>query len=177
MIKQDTIAATMKAFMATHPSVTEYPSYKALNDAAGAVHGLPAGKCQALAGPKAWAWYADETTGTWRKATDAEFKAKQEAAAGKNHGVRGSKVLSDEDRAALDAQIAALEQVANPALEPLLADLRGKQASDDAARRGSLKDRLAAATDYLGAELAVKVLEWAVTKCEAGEILEAAENA
>ena len=163
MQKKETIAATMAAFMAAGPSVTEYGTYKALNDAVGAVHGLDKGKCQALAGAKAWAWFADTTTGKWRKATDDEFQAKQDAAAGKNNGgTRKSKVLSDEDRAALDAQVAALETVNNPALAPLLAGLKAQQASDDQARKGSMKDRLQAAIAKLGIDRAVTLLEEAV---------------
>lgn len=160
MTKQDTIAETMRAFMESGPSVSDYPNYKTLNDAVGAVHGLKEGKCQALAGEKAWAWAKDETSGKWRKATDDEFQAKQEAAAGKNHGgTRKSKVMGDADREALDAQVTALETVNNPALAGLLAGLKAQQAADDAARKGSLKDRLAAAVETLGIERAVTLLE------------------
>lgn len=159
MEKKDTIAATMRALMESGPSVETYPTYKALNDAVGKVHNLPAGKCQALAGEKAWAWYADTDTGTWRKATEAEIESKRTAAAGKAHGGPRSKVLSDADRTALDAQVTALQTVANPALAPLLADLKAKQAADDAARKGSLKDRLQAAIEKLGLEKAVDILE------------------
>lgn len=162
--KQDTIAATMRHLMATGPSITDYPNYKALNDAVGAAHGLPEGKCQALAGEKAWAWYADTATGRWRKATPEEVESRRQKAATKAHGTRKAKVLSDADRAALDAQVAALEAVDNPALAPLLEDLRGKQAADDAARKGSLKDRLQGLVDRLGLETVVEVLEL----CEAG---------
>jgi hypothetical protein len=159
MTKEKTIAETMRKLMESGPSVADYDCYKALNDAVGKVHGLPEGKCQALAGEKAWSWYADQTTGVWRKATPEEVEAKRSAAAGKSHGVRGSRVLSDADRAALDAQIAALETVNNPALAPLLAGLKAKQASEDAARKGSLKDRLQAAVDKLGLEKVVEILE------------------
>ena len=77
--KKETIAETMRAFMGSGPSTATYPTYKALNDAVGAVHGLPEGKCQALAGEKAWAWHADTVTGKWRKATEAETEAKRTA--------------------------------------------------------------------------------------------------
>ena len=168
MTKQDTIAETMRQFMATGPAVETYPSYKALNDAVGEAHGLPAGKCQALAGEKAWQWFADKTTGVWRKATEEEIAARRDAAAGKNHGTRASKVLPDEDRAALDAQIAALEAVDNPALAGLLAGLKAQQAADDAARKGTLKDRLQAAIDALGLAEAVALLEGAIDAGAAG---------
>jgi hypothetical protein len=154
----------MRVFMESGPSVTDYPSYKSLNDAVGAVHGLPAGKCQALAGEKAWAWYADTVAGTWRPATEQEVEAKRAAAAGKNHGGPRSKVLSDADRAALDAQIEALRAVDNPTLRPLLTSLYEKQWADDAARRGSLKDRLQAAIDKLGLQAAVDLLEAAAAE-------------
>lgn len=160
MEKKDTIAETMRAFMESGPSVETFPTYKRLNDAVGAVHGKAEGVCQALAGEKAWAWYADQTTGKWRKSTDAEFKAKQEAAAGKAHGGPRSKVLSDADRTALDAQIVALQAVNNPALAPLLADLQARQTADDNARKGSLRDRLQAAIDKLGLARAVDALEF-----------------
>lgn len=160
MEKKDTIAATMREFMESGPSVKDFPSYKALNDAVGKVHGLADGKCQALAGVKAWLWHADTTTGKWRKATDDEFQAKQEAAAGKNHGGPRSKVMTDADRAALDAQVTALEAVDNPALAGLLAGLKAQQVADDLARKGSLKDRLQAAIDKMG-------LEWVVATVEA----------
>lgn len=159
MDKKETIAETMRAFMATSPSVEEFPTYKSLNDYVGALHGLPEGKVQALAGPKAWAWTPDQTTGVWRKATDVEVESRRERAAGKAHGGPRSKVLSDADRAAIDAQVMALIAVDNPALAPLLADLKAKQASDDAARKGSLRDRLSAAIDKLGLEWVVKILE------------------
>lgn len=162
MEKKETIAATMRHLMETGPSVAEYPNYRALNDHVGAAHGLAAGKCQALAGEKAWAWFADQTTGVWRKATEEEIAACREKAAGKTHGTRASKVMSNEDRAALDSQIAALETVNNPALEPLLADLKAKQVADDEARKGSLKDRLAAAIETLGLEQVVNGLERAI---------------
>lgn len=157
--KFSTIAGTMTVFMESSPSVKEYGSYKALNDAVGKVHGLEPGKCQALAGEKAWKWHADEVTGTWRKATEAEFKAKQEAAAGKAHGGPRSKVMTPEARAALDAQVTALETVNNPALLPLLNGLKAQQVNDDTARKGSLKDRLQAAIDKLGLAKAVDILE------------------
>ena len=162
MQKMDTIAATMREFMATGPSVAEFPSYKSLNDFVGDLHGLPEGKCQALAGEKAWQWTPDTVSGIWRKATEAEIAACREKAATKNHGGPRSKVLSDADRAALEAQVKALEAVANPALEPLLADLRGKVAADDAARKGSLKDRLSVAIDALGLAEVVALLEGAI---------------
>ena len=162
MEKKETIAGTMAAFMATSPDVATYPSYKSLNDAVGAVHGLKEGKCQALAGPKAWAWAKDEVTGKWRPATAAEIVARQTAAATKNHGGPRSKVLSDEDRAALDAQVTALETVNNPALAGLLAGLKAQQTADDAARKGSLKDQLAACVDKLGLAEAVALLEGAI---------------
>ena len=162
MEKQSTIAATMRQFMESGPSVEAFPSYKAINDHVGQVHGLPVGKCQALAGPKAWQWTPDQVSGVWRPATPEEFADRQEKAAAKNHGGPRSKVLSDEDRAALEAQVTALETVANPALAPLLADLRGKVAADDAARRGSLKDRLQACIDTLGLEHVVNGLERAI---------------
>ena len=163
--KQDTIAETMRQFMSTGPSTATYPTYKALNDAVGAVHGLKEGKCQALAGEKAWAWHPDTELGIWRKATDEEVKAKRTAAAGKNHGgSRKAKVLSEADRAALDAQVTALEAIDNPALAPLLEDLKAKQAADDLARKGSLKDRLAAAVDKLGMDKAVTLLEAAAAE-------------
>jgi hypothetical protein len=165
--KQDTIAATMRKFMESGPSVSKYPNYKTLNDAVGALFGLKEGKCQALAGEKAWAWTPDKVSGKWRKATAEEFAAKQAAAAQKNHGTRKSKVMGDAERAALDAQIAALETIDNPALAPLLADLKARQAADDAARKGSLKDRLAAAIEALGIERAVELLEEAVANAEA----------
>jgi len=167
--KQATIAETMRQWMATGPSTTEYPTYKSLNDAVGAVHGLEEGKCQALAGEKAWAWHADKTTGRWRKATEAETEAKRKAAATKNHGGSRRKALSDTDRAALDAQVEALKTVNNPALAPLLEDLQARQAADDAARKGSLKDRLAAAIDKLGLATAVELLEGAVEDGEDAE--------
>lgn len=159
MIKQESIAATMREFMATGPSVEEYATYKSLNDAVGAVHGLPAGKCQALAGEKAWAWTPDQTTGTWRKATDVEVEARRARAATKSRGSRAPKVMSDEDRASLDAQVVALETVDNPALAPLLAELVARQSADDQARRGTLKDRLQAAIDRLGLARVVECLE------------------
>jgi hypothetical protein len=162
MQKQDTIAATMRQFMESGPKVAEFPNYKSINDHVGKLHGLSEGKCQALAGEKAWQWHADQVTGVWRKATEDEIEAKRENAAGKNHGVRAPKVMSPEDRAALDAQVTALEQVANPALAPLLADLRGKQAADDAARKGGMKDRLTAAVGKLGLARAVDALEFVV---------------
>ena len=166
--KQDTIAETMRKFMGTGPSTATYPTYKSLNDYVGSLHGLPEGKCQALAGEKAWAWHPDTTTGKWRKATEAEIQAKRTAAAQKNNGgSRKPKILSDADRAALDAQVAALEAVNNPALEPLLADLKARQAADDAARKGSLKDRLAACIDKLGTVQAVTLLEEAIAALEA----------
>ena len=178
--KKETIAATMATLMASGPSTTTYSTYKALNDAVGAVHGYLAGKVQALAGEKAWAWAKDTATGKWRKATDAEIQACRDNAATKNHGTRTSKVLGDADRAALDAQVTALEAVNNPALAPLLADLRGKVIADDTARKGSLKDRLQAAVDKLGLDKAVEVLEKAVDlaadNAEAAADL-AAENA
>ena len=162
MQKQETIAATMRLFMESGPSTTEFTSYKALNDYVGAAHGLPAGKCQALAGAKAWAWAKDETSGKWRLASPEEVEACKAKAAGKAHGGPRSKVLSDEERAVLEAQIAALEAVGNPALAPLLADLRGKVIADDQARKGSMKDRLAAAIDTLTLARAVAVLEWQI---------------
>lgn len=162
MEKQETIAGTMATLMASGPLVTEFPNYKALNDHVGMIHGLAEGKCQALAGPKAWRWHADQVTKTWRPATEVEFKAKQEAAAAKAHGGPRSKVLSAEERVALDAQVEALVAVNNPALAPLLADLQARQAADDTARKGSLKDRLNAAIDKLGLEAAVALLEGAV---------------
>jgi hypothetical protein len=167
MQKQDTIAATMRQFMESGPKVAEFPNYKSINDHVGKLHGLSEGKCQALAGEKAWQWHADQVTGVWRKATEDEIEAKRENAAGKNHGVRAPKVMSPEDRAALDAQVTALEQVANPALSPLLADLKARQTADDAARRGSLKDRLQAAIEKTGLELAVKFLEKLIATAEA----------
>lgn len=175
MEKQETIAETMREFMASGPSATEFTSYKALNDAVGAVHGLAEGKCQALAGAKAWAWAKDEVTGKWREATEAEVEACKAKAATKAHGGPRSKVMGDEDRAALDAQIGALETVNNPALAPLLAGLQAQQVADDAARRGSLKDRLADCVAKLGIERAVHLLEEAV---EAGaEAVEAGAEA
>ncbi len=172
--KQDTIAGTMRALMATGPSVADYPTYKALNDYVGALHGLPAGKCQALAGEKAWAWHPDTVTGRWRKSTDDEFASKKEAAARKNNGARKAKVLSDADRAALDAQVAALQAVAvnNPALAPLLEELKARQAADDLARKGSLKDRLQAAVDKLGLAVAVGILESRVAETGAEDATE-----
>ena len=175
MTKQDTIAATMATLMASGPSVKEYTSYKSLNDAVGAVHGLAAGKCQALAGEKAWVWTPDQVTGKWRKATDVEFEARREKAATKNHGTRTSKVMSDVDRAALDAQVTALETVNNPALAKLLADSKAQQAADDQARKGSLKDRLQAAVDTLGLEQVVNGLERAIAA--AAEAVEAGAEA
>jgi len=159
MEKKETIAGTMKAFMESGPSVKDFPTYKSLNDEVGKVHGLVAGKCQALAGPKAWAWTPDQTTGRWRKATDVEFANRKAAAAGKNHGGPRSKVLSAEDRASLDAQIEALETVNNPALAGLLAGLKAQQVADDLARKGTLKDRLNAAVEKLGLAEAVAILE------------------
>lgn len=159
MTKGKTIAGTMAAFMATGPSVQEFPNYKTLNDAVGKAHGLAEGKCQALAGEKAWQWHADTTTGTWRKATPEEVEAKRAAAATKGHGGPRSKVMGEEERKSLDAQVTALETVANPALSPLLAELKARQTADDAARKGTLKDRLAAAVDKLGLEKAVEILE------------------
>ena len=160
--KQDTIAETMRQFMQTGPSTTTYPTYKALNDAVGKVHGLEDGKCQALAGEKAWVWAKDTTTGKWRKATDEEIEAKRTTAAQKNSGGSRRKAMSDADRAALDAQVTALEAVNNPALAPLLEELKARQAADDAARKGSLKDRLQACIDKLGLERAVAILEDAI---------------
>ena len=175
--KKETIAATMRQLMASGPSVIEYPSYKALNDAVGKVHGLPAGKVQTLAGPKAWAWFADQTTGVWRKATPEEIEAKREAASAKNHGgPRKSKALPDAERAALEAQVMALEQVANPALEPLLQDLKGKLAADDTARKGTLKDRLQVCIDTLGLEQVVNGLERAIAAAAAAAQAPAAET-
>lgn len=165
--KKETIAATMREFMASGPSVEEFPNYKSLNDYVGNLHGLKEGKCQALAGEKAWIWTADPTTKTWRKATDVEIESRREKAAKKNHGTRRSKVLSDADRAALDAQVTALEGINDPALAPLLADLKAKQASDDLARKGSLKDRLQAAVETLGLQAAVELLEAAEAEAEA----------
>ncbi len=159
MEKQDTIAKTMATLMATSPAIAIYPTYKALNDAVGVVHGLPNGKVQALAGLKAWAWTADATTGTWRKATDDEVQARVDKAATKCHGVRGSKVMSEADRAALDTQVTALEAVNNPALLPLLNGLKAQQVGDDAAKKGSLKERLQAAVGKLGMGEAVAYLE------------------
>jgi hypothetical protein len=159
MTKEKTIAQTMQTFMVSGPSVKDYPNYKALNDAVGKVHGLAEGKCQALAGEKAWAWYADQTTGVWRKATDAEIETKRAAAATKGHGGPRNKVMTAEDRVALDAQVTALETVNNPALAGLLADLKARQETDDLARKGSLKDRLATAIDKLGLEKVVAILE------------------
>jgi hypothetical protein len=169
MQKQATIAETMRVFMATEPAVKDFPNYKALNDAVGAVHGLPAGKCQALAGPKAWEWTPDTVSGRWRKATDVEFESRKQKAAQKNHGTRKSKVLSDADRAALDAQIEALKTVNNPALAGLLADLQARQAADDLARKGSYKDRLAAAVERLSLATAVDILERAIAAAEDAE--------
>ena len=169
MEKRETIAETMRAFMQSAPSIADFPSYKSLNDHVGKLHGLPAGKVQALAGPKAWGWHPDQETGRWRKSTEAEFNSKQAAAATKAHGGPRSKVLSAADRAALDAQVIALETVNNPALTPLLEGLKAKQAADDAARRGSLKDRLAAAVEALGIERAVALLEGAAEAPEAPE--------
>lgn len=166
MEKKETIAETMRVFMESGPSVKTFPNYRALNDAVGAVHGKTAGVCQALAGEKAWAWYPDQTTGTWRKATEEEIATKRAAAAEKNHGVRGSKVLSAEDRAALDAQVAALETVNNPALAPLLEGLKARQTADDLARKGSLRDRMQAAIDKLGLAKAVDLLEAQVDTAE-----------
>ena len=160
--KQETIAATMRAFMASGPSTVIYPSYKSLNDAVGALHGLPAGKCQCLAGEKAWAWHADTELGVWRKATDVEFENRKAAAVAKSNGGSRRKVLSAVDRAALDAQVTALEAVDNPALAGLLADLQARQTADDAARKGSMKDRLQAAIDTLGLAEAVTLLEGAI---------------
>jgi hypothetical protein len=125
----------------------------------GKTHGLPEGKVQALAGPKAWAWYPDQTTGTWRKATPEEVTARREKAAGKVHGVRGPKAMPEADRKALDAQIAALKAVDNPTLRPLLTSLYERQWADDAARKGSMKDRLATAIDKIGLAKAVEILE------------------
>jgi hypothetical protein len=160
MQKQSTIAATMRKLMASGPSITEFPSYKSLNDFVGGLHGLAKGRCQALAGAKAWAWAKDEVTGKWRPATPEEFAAKKEAAACKNSGgSRKAKVMGDAERATLDAQVAALEAVDNPALAPLLAGLKTQQAADDQARKGSLKDRLQAAIDKLGLVQAVTLLE------------------
>ena len=169
MQKQETIAATMRQFMEGAPSVAEFPSYKALNDAVGKVHGHPAGKVQALAGEKAWKWTPDMVTGKWRPATEAEIAACRAKAATKNHGGPRSKVLSDEDRAALDAQVTALETVNNPALAPLLAGLKAQQAADDAARKGTLKDRLQAAIEKLGLVQAVTLLEEAAETGDAGD--------
>lgn len=160
--KKDTIAATMRLFMESAPAVKDFPTYKSLNDAVGAIHDLAEGKCQALAGPKAWAWAKDQATNKWRPATEAEVEACRANAASKNHGTRASKVMTDEDRAALDSQVAALETVNNPALAPLLADLRGKLAADDLARKGTLRDRLAAAVETLGLDAAVTLLEGAI---------------
>ena len=159
MIKQDTIAATMRQFMETGPSTATYPTYMSLNDHVGALHGLTTGRCQALAGEKAWAWTPDTTTGRWRKATDVEVESRRTRAAAKARGSRKSKVLSDADRASLDAQVAALETVNNPALAPLLAEAKAKQAADDEARKGSLKDRLQAVVARLGLARAVEALE------------------
>lgn len=160
MEKQDTIADTMRTLMATSPSVKDYPTYKSLNDYVGSIHGLEKGKCQALAGEKAWKWFADTELGVWRESTPEEFADRQEKAAGKNHGTRASKVLSDVDRAALDAQVVALETVNNPALLPLLNGLKAQQVNDDNAKKGSLKDRLQAAIDKMG-------LAWVVATVEA----------
>ncbi len=159
MEKKDTIADTMRAFMASGPSVTEYPTYRALNDAVGAVHGKAEGKVQTLAGESAWAWTPDPTTKTWRRATDVEIESRRQKAAGKAHGTRGAKVLSPEDRESLEAQISALVVVGNPALKPLLSDLLARRNADDVARKGSLKDRLAAAVERLGLARAVDLLE------------------
>jgi predicted ribonuclease toxin of YeeF-YezG toxin-antitoxin module len=162
MEKKSTIAATMKQFMESGPTIKAYPTYRALNDAVGACHGLPAGKVQALAGPKAWMWTADETTGKWRLSTADEVEAKAAKAAGKNHGTRAAKVLSDEERAALEAQIAALRSMdgaAATAVAPLLASLVDKLQADDTARKGSLKDRLQTAIERLGLADAVEYLE------------------
>ena len=167
MTKQDTIADTMRQFMASGPSVEDYPTYKSLNDHVGAVHGLAEGKCQALAGEKAWAWTPDTVSGAWRKATDVEFTNRKAKAATKAHGTRTSKVMSDADRAALDAQVTALETVSNPTLAPLLAGLKAQQAADDQARKGSLKDRLAACVNTLGLEQVVNGLERAIAAAAA----------
>ncbi len=169
MQKQETIAGTMRVLMESGPAVKDFPTYKALNDHVGSLHGLPKGKCQCLAGEKAWAWTPDTVTGRWRKATDVEFENRKTAAATKNHGTRQAKVLSAEDRAALDTQVAALMAVDNPALAPLLAGLKAQQVADDLARKGSLKDRLAAAVEKLGLAEVVALLE--------GAIAAAAENA
>ena len=178
MQKQETIAATMRLFMESGPSITEFTSYKTINDYVGALHGLPAGKVQALAGPKAWAWAKDETSGKWREATEAEIAACRANAATKNHGGPRSKVLSDADRAALDAQIEALQAVNNPALAGLLAGLKAQQVNDDTARKGSLKDRLQAAVDRLRLSEAVRILEAEVAADDAAADADlAAENA
>lgn len=159
MTKEQTIAGTMKAFMESGPSIKDFPTYKSLNDYVGSLHGKAEGVCQALAGEKAWAWAQDTETGKWRPATEQEVEARRTAAAGKAHGTRTPKVMPDADRAALDAQVTALETVNNPALAPLLADLLARRNADDAARKGSLKDRLAAAVERLGLERAVNLLE------------------
>ena len=167
MQKQDTIAETMRLFMESGPSVETYPTYKSLNDAVGKVHGKDEGKVQALAGPKAWAWHPDTELGVWRKSTEAEAKAKAEAAASKTHGTRKAKVLSDKDRVELELQIRALEELAyNPHLAPIREELQAKLAADDAARKGTLKDRLAAAVDKLGIARAVELLEEAAEDTE-----------
>jgi hypothetical protein len=167
MTKEKTIAQTMQTFMVSGPSVKEFPNYKTLNDAVGKAHGLAEGKCQALAGEKAWQWHADTTTGTWRKASPEEVEAKRTTAAGKAHGGPRSKVMTAEDRSALDAQVTALETVNNPALAPLLAGLKARQETDDLARKGSLKDRLATAIDKLGLEKVVAILEAQVVEAPA----------
>jgi hypothetical protein len=168
MQKQNTIAETMRKLMESGPSVETFPTYKSLNDHVGKLHGKAEGVCQALAGEKAWQWTPDQTTGKWRKATDVEIESRRAKAAGKTHGVRGSKVMSDVDRAALDAQIEALRAVDNPTLRPLLTSLYEKQWADDAARKGSLKDRLQAAVDALGLARAVDLLEAQVDAAEPG---------
>jgi hypothetical protein len=176
MIKQSTIAETMRKLMESGPSVETFPTYKSLNDHVGKLHGKEPGSCQALAGEKAWQWTPDQTTGKWRKATDVEVESRRAKAAEKNHGGPRNKVMSDEDRKALDAQIAALKAVDNPTLRPLLTSLYERQWADDAARKGSLKDRLQAAIDVLGMERAVGLLEAAAIDATIAEVEKAIEE-
>lgn len=175
--KQETIAETMRQFMASGPSVETYPTYKSLNDYVGKIHGLAEGKCQALAGEKAWIWTADPISKRWRKATNIEFENRKAKAAAKNHGTRRAKVLSDKDRVELELQIKALEEVANPHLAPVLVELQDKLAADDLARKGSLKDRLAACVDRIGVEKVVDFLEKVIADYDAETAAAAAETA
>ena len=80
--KKATYRATMEAWLATGVRVADFPTYKSLNDAVGAAHGVGPGRCQALAGKAAWAWTHGED-GLWRRATADEAAAKAAARRGK----------------------------------------------------------------------------------------------